>query len=113
MPLRPVVSTDRRGAPACTGDQSHPSSLFPTWPSDFERARLDCQVFDTDFYRSCLKPVTVVRPTADAGGRELVPLRWGLIPSWSKDPKIATSCINARGETVAEKPAFRTAFKKR
>jgi putative SOS response-associated peptidase YedK len=37
----------------------------------------------------------------------------GLIPSWSKDPKIATSCINARGETVAEKPAFRSAFKRR
>ena len=57
--------------------------------------------------------VAAVRPTADAGGRELVPLRWGLIPSWSKDPKIASSCINARGETVAEKPAFRTAFKRR
>src|SRR5215207_2799445 len=40
--------------------------------------------------------VAAVRPTADAGGRELVPLKWGLIPSWAKDPKIATSCINAR-----------------
>ncbi len=38
-------------------------------------------------------------------------LRWGLIPSWAKDKK--TPFINARGETVADKPAFRTAFKKR
>jgi putative SOS response-associated peptidase YedK len=43
----------------------------------------------------------------------LVPLRWGLIPSWAKDEKIAYSTINARAETVAEKPAFRSAFKKR
>jgi putative SOS response-associated peptidase YedK len=40
-------------------------------------------------------------------------LRWGLVPSWAKDEKIAYSLINARSETVAEKPAFRSAFKKR
>jgi putative SOS response-associated peptidase YedK len=42
--------------------------------------------------------------------RALVPLRWGLIPSWSKDTKIAFSLINARSETIAEKPAFLSAF---
>lgn len=47
------------------------------------------------------------------GRRELAMLRWGLIPSWAKDPKIAYSTINARAETVHEKPAFRTAFRKR
>lgn len=47
------------------------------------------------------------------GKRELVLLRWGLIPSWAKDPKIGNSLINARGETVHEKPAFRSAFKAR
>jgi putative SOS response-associated peptidase YedK len=57
--------------------------------------------------------VAAIRPTADADRNEPVPLKWGLIPSWSNDPKIATSCINARGETVATKPAFRSAFKKR
>ncbi len=36
---------------------------------------------------------------------------WGLIPSWSKDPAIANKLINARGETVAEKPSFRGSFK--
>lgn len=40
-------------------------------------------------------------------------LRWCLVPSWAKDEKIAYSLINARSETVAEKPAFRSAFKKR
>ncbi len=54
----------------------------------------------------------VIRIGAD-GDRELATLRWGLIPMWAKDPKIAYSTINARAETVAEKPAFRTAFKKR
>lgn len=39
--------------------------------------------------------------------------RWGLIPSWSKDMSIASKLINARSESVDEKPSFRTAFKKR
>lgn len=38
-------------------------------------------------------------------------MRWGLIPSWAKDPKIGYKLINARAETVAEKPSFRHAFK--
>ena len=47
------------------------------------------------------------------GRRQLSLLKWGLIPSWAKDTKIAFSTINARADTVATKPAFRTAFKKR
>jgi len=45
--------------------------------------------------------------------RELREVRWGLIPSWAKDPKIGSKMFNARIETVAEKPAFRKAFQKR
>jgi putative SOS response-associated peptidase YedK len=45
--------------------------------------------------------------------RELAKFRWGLIPSWAKDAKIAYSTINARADTVATKPAFRAAYKKR
>ena len=44
---------------------------------------------------------------------ELAQLRWGLVPSWAKELKIGARMINARCETVAEKPAFRSAFKKR
>ena len=43
----------------------------------------------------------------------LVNYRWGLIPSWAKDPSIGSRMFNARSETVAEKPSFRNAFKKR
>jgi putative SOS response-associated peptidase YedK len=57
--------------------------------------------------------VAAVRATPDAGRRELVPLRWGLIPSWAKDPKVGNRLLNARAETVAETPAFRAAFKRR
>ena len=39
-------------------------------------------------------------------------MRWGLVPFWAKDPKIGARMINARAETVAEKPAFRNALKK-
>ena len=40
-------------------------------------------------------------------------LRWGLIPSWAKEPAIGSRLINARSETIAEKPSFRSAFKNR
>lgn len=45
--------------------------------------------------------------------RELALARWGLVPFWAKDAAIGNRMINARGETVATKPAFRAAFKKR
>ena len=47
------------------------------------------------------------------GARRLQMTRWGLIPSWAKDPSIGNKMINARAETVVEKPAYRTAFRKR
>jgi putative SOS response-associated peptidase YedK len=52
---------------------------------------------------------------AAAGGavRELRVVRWGLVPSWAKDISIGSRMINARSETVSEKPAFRAAFAKR
>ena len=47
------------------------------------------------------------------GGRTLEIMHWGLIPSWAKDPSIGARMINARAETVSEKPSYRSAFKKR
>jgi putative SOS response-associated peptidase YedK len=44
---------------------------------------------------------------------QLACYRWGLIPSWSKDPSIANKLINARAETVDKKPSFKNAFKKK
>jgi putative SOS response-associated peptidase YedK len=58
------------------------------------------------------QPVPIVRSNP-AGRREIALLRWGLIPFWSKDAKIAYRTINARAETIATAPAFRAAFKKR
>ncbi len=49
----------------------------------------------------------------DSGERRLERLRWGLIPSWAKDPGVGARMINARSETVPEKPSFRSAFRKR
>ena len=55
----------------------------------------------------------IVRMAKGGDGHELVKARWGLIPPWAKDTKMAYSTINARSETAASKPAFRDAFKKR
>jgi len=49
----------------------------------------------------------------EEGSRDLNMMRWGLIPPWAKDPAIGNKLYNARGETVAEKPSFRSAFKAR
>lgn len=61
------------------------------------------------------QPVPVVRlkPENNNPQRELVLMHWGLIPSWAKDPAIGNRMINARAETLEEKPAFRAALHKR
>ena len=60
-----------------------------------------------------IAPTQSVIVVNDTGERQLVPMRWGLIPSWAKDESIGNRLINARAETLAEKPAFRAALKKR
>jgi len=57
--------------------------------------------------------VPVARVLLQGDGRQLDLLRWGLVPFWAKDPKIGNRMINARAETVAEKPAYRTALRRR
>jgi putative SOS response-associated peptidase YedK len=63
-----------------------------------------------------LAPVVIGRAGDEPAARpqrELLTARWGLIPSWAKDASIGNRMINARSETVAEKPAFKKAFAKR
>ena len=57
--------------------------------------------------------IWAVRTPDSSDEAEVAQLRWGLVPHWAKDPKIGNRMINARSETAAEKPAFRTAFRKR
>jgi len=56
------------------------------------------------------QPVAVV---PNDGKRRLDFYTWGLIPSWAKDPSLGSRMINARAETLAEKPSFRNSFKRR
>jgi len=55
--------------------------------------------------------VACVRTNFETSEYEFVELKWGLVPFWAKDASIGNKLINARGETVAEKPSFRRAFK--
>lgn len=59
--------------------------------------------------------IAAIRETDNAEGpvRELAMFRWGLVPFWAKDPAIGNRMINARSETVAEKPSFRAAYRHR
>jgi putative SOS response-associated peptidase YedK len=59
------------------------------------------------------QPVPVIRQNPHEPVRQLSLMRWGLIPSWAKDPSGAARMINARSETAATKPAFRDALKSR
>jgi len=60
-----------------------------------------------------IAPTQTVIVVNDDGSRHLTQMQWGLIPSWAKDPAIGNRMINARAETVATKPAFRVALRKR
>jgi len=91
-----------------------------------ERDRVD-EPLRPDYNVAPTKPVYAVvtrAPRAEAASgaeqaetpkpqRELRVVRWGLVPSWAKDISIGSRMINARAETVSEKPAFRSAFAKR
>jgi putative SOS response-associated peptidase YedK len=57
--------------------------------------------------------IAAVLQNSPSSSRQFQQLRWGLIPSWAKDPSMGAKLINARAETVAEKPSFRSAFKRR
>ena len=89
---------------------------YTYFPAEFSDLRLTWnvdEVFD-------LKPRYNIAPTQEApvvvqadGKRTVKLFRWGLIPWWAKDPAIGNRMINARGETLAEKPAFKDLIGKR
>lgn len=58
-------------------------------------------------------PTQALPVILNEGDRAIQLLRWGLVPFWAKDPSIGSQMINARAETLAEKPSFRNALKKR
>lgn len=68
---------------------------------------------DTRFNIAPTQNVVAVIKNQNSDRLEICHLHWGLIPSWAKDTSMAAKLINARAETVAEKPAFRVAFKHR
>jgi putative SOS response-associated peptidase YedK len=88
-------------------------NLF-TNPRLFAEVFSVARTFDDDWSPAYnIAPTQKVLCIRDGEQREFFKAKWGLIPSWAKDSKIGTSCINARVETIDTKPAFRSAFKKR
>ena len=70
-------------------------------------------LFEPRYNIAPTQEILAVRVEPKSGEREAAMLRWGLIPSWSKEPQGGPPMINARGETIAEKPSFRTAVRRR
>lgn len=76
--------------------------------------RFNVEVFD-EFYKpnyNCA-PSQKLPVITNTEPEKLSYFKWGLIPFWAKDPRIGFKLINTRAESIAEKPSFRTAFKKR
>ncbi|PDP88313.1 DUF159 family protein [Glycomyces fuscus] len=94
-------------------EQALPEETDPrAWPP--------LEELDPDYNISPGRPVYAVlgpppraEDRGEPGPRSLHTLRWGLVPSWAKDRNIGYRMINARSETIADKPAFRTAFRRR
>ncbi|MFL6107781.1 MAG: SOS response-associated peptidase [Marmoricola sp.] len=84
---------------------------------EFEIRTADLPRLQADYNVAPTKEIYAVleRPPKgeEVAERQVRAVTWGLVPSWAKDPKIGSRMINARVETVAEKPAYRRAFEKR
>ncbi len=86
-----------------------------TLMEEFDVARPPDETLPEDFNVAPSKQVYMVvdRPAEQGVERQLRTAKWGLVPSWAKDPKIGNRMINARIETAADKPSFRRAWAKR
>jgi len=85
-------------------------SLLDVIQELFELADIACDV-PPSYNITPAQPLAAI--VHEGHARRLVSLRWGLIPPWAKDPSIGNRLINARAETLAQKPSFRNAFKRR
>jgi putative SOS response-associated peptidase YedK len=74
---------------------------------------LGCEIEFRPTYNAAPSQSLPVCRASAGGDRELAALRWGLVPFWARDASIGARMINARAETVAQKPAFRAAFARR
>jgi len=85
------------------------------WVEEFEVAETPERWLEPDYNVCPTKDVLIVRAagTAEGGEPEFAIARWGLVPSWAKDPDGGARLANARSETVAEKPSYRAAYARR
>jgi putative SOS response-associated peptidase YedK len=82
-------------------------------PADLLQEELGLLVEGELTPRYNIAPSQRIAVVTNASERKVEHLRWGLIPSWARDPSIGNRLINARAETAAEKPSFRNALRKR
>ena len=99
--------TRRAGAPTTSSRSSR------SWWRPTQELEPDYNVAPTEEVYAVIDRRPRHAEPEDAVRRELAVVRWGLVPSWAKDPSIGSRLINARMETVADKPAFRKAFARR
>lgn len=78
---------------------------------EFKVGKLNPKLFEARFN---IAPTQIINAILETGGERIVSgLKWGLIPAWAKDDSIGSKMINARAETLAEKPSFKNAFRSR
>jgi len=84
-------------------------------PKEIEK-EFDVKISDKALYkpRYNIAPTQIIPAVLESDGERIISeLRWGLIPAWAKDDSIGSRLINARAETLAEKPSFKNAFRLR
>lgn len=89
--------------------------LLHTWDEMFESYSLISPALNLAprFNIAPTQPIVAITASRESEGNAATFFQWGLVPSWAKDLTIGAKMINARAETVAEKPAFRAAFRRR
>lgn len=89
--------------------------MLHTWTDMFEAYSLVSAALNVQprFNIAPTQPIVAITAASQGNGNTATFFQWGLVPSWAKDVAIGSKMINARSETVAEKPAFRAAFRRR